>query len=148
MINKILFCLVTICIFSCKKSPIELPYSVEQQAVTDSAMVVTAHPLSSEIGKNILKKGGNAIDAAVATQFALAVVYPRAGNIGGGGFMIVRMENGETSALDYREKAPELASRDMYLDENKEVVPNLSTCLLYTSPSPRDATLSRMPSSA
>ncbi len=127
MIKKILFCLVTICFFSCKKNLVKLPYSVDQQAVTDSAMVVTAHPLSSEVGKTILLKGGNAIDAAIATQFALAVVYPRAGNIGGGGFMIVRMANGETAALDYREKAPALASRDMYLDDKKDVIPGVST---------------------
>jgi len=127
MIKKSLFILVTFCVFSCKNSPKELPYSTEQQAVSDSAMVVTAHPLSSEIGKKILFEGGNAIDAAIATQFALAVVYPRAGNIGGGGFMIVKMADGKADALDYREKAPAKATRNMYLDENEEVIPDLST---------------------
>ncbi|PWL28706.1 MAG: gamma-glutamyltransferase [Roseivirga sp. XM-24bin3] len=89
-------------------------------------MVVSAHPLASEVGKNILKQGGNAVDAAIATQFALAVVYPGAGNIGGGGFMVSRMANGETATLDYREKAPLAGGRDMYLDDNGEVIPNAS----------------------
>lgn len=81
------------------------------------AAVVTAHPLASQIGVDILKKGGNAIDAAVAVQFALAVVYPNAGNIGGGGFMVYRDKDGSVSSLDFREKAPAQAHRDMYLDE-------------------------------
>ncbi|MGA9651269.1 gamma-glutamyltransferase [Pedobacter sp.] len=81
-----------------------------------NGMVVSAHPKASEVGIEILKKGGNAIDAAVAVQFALAVVYPNAGNIGGGGFMVYRSSKGEISALDFREKAPANASRDMYLD--------------------------------
>src|SRR6188768_2146829 len=72
--------------------------------MADSAMVVSAHPLASKVGIEIIRKGGNAIDAAVATQFALAVVYPAAGNIGGGGFMVVRMHDGSVDALDYREK--------------------------------------------
>ena len=90
-------------------------------------MVVSAHPLASEVGKQILEAGGNAIDAAIATQFALAVVYPRAGNIGGGGYMIIRMANGTTNALDFRETAPLAADRDMYLDENSNVIENAST---------------------
>ncbi len=90
-------------------------------------MVVCAHPLAAKVGVDILKKGGNAIDAAVAVQFALAVVYPNAGNIGGGGFMVLRMNNGEINSLDFRERAPMKASRDMYLDKNGNVVPNLST---------------------
>jgi gamma-glutamyltranspeptidase / glutathione hydrolase len=81
-----------------------------------NGMVVSAHPLASKVGLDILKKGGNAIDAAVAVQFALAVVYPNAGNIGGGGFMVYRSKDGQTATLDYREKAPVKASRDMYLD--------------------------------
>jgi len=81
-----------------------------------NGMVVSAHPKASEVGIEILKKGGNAVDAAVAVQFALAVVYPNAGNIGGGGFMVYRSSKGEISALDFREKAPANASRDMYLD--------------------------------
>jgi gamma-glutamyltranspeptidase/glutathione hydrolase len=73
-------------------------------------MVVTAHPKASEVGKAILKKGGNAIDAAIATQFALAVVYPTAGNIGGGGFMVTRL-NQKVTTLDFRERAPLKADR-------------------------------------
>lgn len=91
--------------------------------IAEKAMVVSAHPLASEVGKNILQKGGSAVDAAIATQFALAVVYPGAGNIGGGGFMVSRLANGEIAALDYREKAPLAGGRDMYLDENGEVIP-------------------------
>jgi gamma-glutamyltranspeptidase/glutathione hydrolase len=79
-------------------------------------MVVSAHPSSSKVGLDILKKGGNAVDAAVAVQFALAVVYPGAGNLGGGGFMVYRSASGELATLDFREKAPLLASRNMYLD--------------------------------
>ncbi|MDF3078687.1 MAG: gamma-glutamyltransferase [Sphingobacteriaceae bacterium] len=81
-----------------------------------NGMVVTAHPEASKVGLEILKKGGNAVDAAVAVQFALAVVYPNAGNIGGGGFMVYRSKDGEIASLDFREKAPRKASRDMYLD--------------------------------
>ncbi len=81
-----------------------------------NGMVVSAHPSASKVGLDILKKGGNAIDAAVAVQFALAVVYPSAGNIGGGGFMVYRSADGEVASLDFREKAPGKASRDMYLD--------------------------------
>ena len=94
--------------------------------VADSAMVVTAHPLASKVGVDILRQGGNAIDAAIATQLALAVVYPSAGNIGGGGFMVLRMKDGRLDALDYREKAPGHASTDMYLDEVGGVVSGLS----------------------
>jgi gamma-glutamyltranspeptidase/glutathione hydrolase len=94
--------------------------------VTGSAMVVSAHPLASEVGKNILKKGGNAVDAAIATQFALAVVYPGAGNLGGGGFMLARFSDGYTDALDYREKAPVAANSEMYLGETGEPIANKS----------------------
>ncbi|MEZ5014142.1 MAG: gamma-glutamyltransferase [Chitinophagales bacterium] len=83
----------------------------------DSAMVVSAHHIASEVGARILQQGGNAVDAAIAVQFALAVVYPNAGNIGGGGFMVIRMQNGEMNSLDFREKAPAAATRDMYIDE-------------------------------
>ena len=94
--------------------------------VADSAMVVSAHPLASQVGADIMQKGGNAVDAAIATQFALAVVYPAAGNIGGGGFMIIRQVDGSTDALDFREKAPLAGGRDMYLDEDKNVIKGLS----------------------
>ncbi len=94
--------------------------------IADSAMVVSAHPLASQVGVAILKKGGNAVDAAIAVQFALAVVFPAAGNIGGGGFMITRMNDGSISALDYREKAPAKATTNMYLDKDGNVIPKLS----------------------
>lgn len=80
------------------------------------AAVVCAHPEAAKVGVEVMKRGGNAVDAAIAVQFALAVVYPNAGNIGGGGFLVYRSKDGATDALDYREKAPEKASKDMYLD--------------------------------
>ena len=91
------------------------------------AMVVSAKREASEIGLAILKKGGNAFDAMVATELALAVAYPNAGNIGGGGFMVYRLANGEKGTLDYREKAPSKAHRDMYLDAEGKVIPDKST---------------------
>jgi gamma-glutamyltranspeptidase / glutathione hydrolase len=91
------------------------------------AMVVTIHHDATDAGIAILRQGGNAIDAAVAVGFTLAVVYPAAGNIGGGGFMLIRDKNGQNHFLDYREKAPAAASANMYLDEQKNVVPGLST---------------------
>nr|WP_242927102.1 gamma-glutamyltransferase [Pontibacter vulgaris] len=89
-------------------------------------MVVSAHPDASRIGLEILRKGGNAYDAAVATQFALAVCFPAAGNIGGGGFVVYRHHTGETGGLDYREMAPTTASRDMYLDAAGNPIDDLS----------------------
>ena len=92
----------------------------------ETAMVVSAHFLASEIGRDVLRDGGNAFDAAVAVNFALSVVYQQAGNIGGGGFMVYRLANGERGALDFRERAPLKASRDMYLDDAGEVIKGLS----------------------
>jgi gamma-glutamyltranspeptidase/glutathione hydrolase len=89
-------------------------------------MVVTTHPVASAIGLAILKKGGNSIDAAVAVNFALAVCHPAAGNIGGGGFLVYRSAKGKAYTLDYREMAPISGSRDMYLDENGQVIPGKS----------------------
>ncbi len=91
-----------------------------------NGMVVTAHPLASKVGLDILKKGGNAVDAAIAVQFALAVVYPNAGNIGGGGFLMYRSSSGQTDALDYREKAPAASGRDMYLDSAGQAIADKS----------------------
>jgi len=91
-----------------------------------NGMVVSAHPEASRVGVEILKQGGNAIDAAIAVQFALAVVYPNAGNIGGGGFMVYRSAGGQLATLDYRETAPAGASRDMFLDKNKQPLADLS----------------------
>jgi gamma-glutamyltranspeptidase/glutathione hydrolase len=90
------------------------------------AVVVSVHEEASKVGAAIMRRGGNAIDAAVATGFALAVVHPAAGNIGGGGFMLVRLANGEVHFVDYREKAPKAASRNMYLDDKGNVIPDAS----------------------
>ena len=95
-------------------------------------MVVSTHPVASEIGLAILKKGGNAIDAAVAVNFALAVCHPSAGNIGGGGFLVYRDKFGNTRALDYREKAPAAASRDMYLDAEGKIIPGKSMTGIFS----------------
>lgn len=98
-----------------------------KEIIVDSGMVVSAHIQSSRIGALILRKGGNAVDAAVATEFALAVCYPEAGNIGGGGFMLIRTAEGKAEVIDYREKAPAKASRNMYLDSSGNVSDGLST---------------------
>jgi gamma-glutamyltranspeptidase/glutathione hydrolase len=91
-------------------------YSVNKAETFDKAAVSCAHPLASEAGAMVLKQGGNAVDAAIAMQWALAVVYPTAGNIGGGGFMVATLANGKTVALDYREMAPGKAKENMYVD--------------------------------
>jgi gamma-glutamyltranspeptidase/glutathione hydrolase len=97
-------------------------YDLGAEPVTASqGMVVTTDELASEVGVEVLRAGGNAVDAAVAVQFALAVVNPEAGNIGGGGFMVIRSAEGEAAALDFREKAPSAATRDMFLDEQGNV---------------------------
>ena len=92
-----------------------------------NAMVVTSEKLASEVGIEILKKGGNAVDAAVAVGFALSVTYPTAGNLGGGGFMVIHFANGKATTIDFREKAPLKATRDMYLDEQGNVIEGKST---------------------
>ena len=92
----------------------------------EHAIVVSVHDLASRAGVEIMQAGGNAVDAAVATGFALAVVHPPAGNIGGGGFMLIRMADGNAHFLDYREKAPAAATRDMYLDAQGNVIPGAS----------------------
>ena len=94
--------------------------------VAKHAMVVSAREEASKIGIEIIKKGGNAFDAMVATELALAVAFPYAGNISGGGFMVYRLNNGEIGSLDYREKSPMKSTRDMYLDAQGNVIPNLS----------------------
>ena len=97
-------------------------YGINKKATVANGAVASAHPLASKVGVEIMKSGGNAFDAAIATQLALAVVYPNAGNIGGGGFLVGRKNNGETIALDYREAAPAAANRDMYLDKAGNVI--------------------------
>ena len=91
-----------------------------------NGVVVSASSLASEVGVEILKEGGNAVDAAVAVGFALAVTYPSAGNIGGGGFMVIHLADGKETTIDYREKAPAKSYREMYLDKEGNYVPELS----------------------
>ena len=95
--------------------------------VTENAMVVSARIEASSIGAELMKKGGNAFDAMVATEMALAVTFPFAGNLAGGGFMVYRLEDGSVGSIDYREKAPLQAAEDMYLDEEGNVIPGRST---------------------
>ena len=118
---SVFFLLVTL--ISCKTAKPFTDYTMHKTVIADKAVVSAAHPLASKVGLDIIKKGGNAVDAAIAVQFALAVVYPRAGNIGGGGFMVYRSGDGkDISTLDYREKAPAKAFADMYLDDKKNVI--------------------------
>lgn len=91
-------------------------YQIQKEVTVAHGAVVSAHPLASQVGARILQQHGNAVDAAIATQLALAVVYPAAGNLGGGGFLVGHLNNGKDIAIDYREMAPAKASRDMYLD--------------------------------
>ncbi len=111
---------------SCKQEDKGTLYKLDKSAKSNKGIVVSSHPLASEIGLEILKKGGNAADAAIAVQLALAVVYPRAGNIGGGGFLVHRDMNGKVLTLDYREKASYKAHKDMFLDSLGQLIPNLS----------------------
>jgi gamma-glutamyltranspeptidase/glutathione hydrolase len=120
-----IFALLTAC--SQPKASQEVIYNEGHGISADSGMVVSANKYASRAGIEILKMGGNAVDAAVATEFSLAVCYPEAGNIGGGGFMVIRTKDGNTDVIDYREKAPALANRDMYLDKSGNVVDGLST---------------------
>lgn len=112
-------------VFSCQ-TPIE-DKEPKRGLIAENAMVVSARGEASRIGVEIMQKGGNAFDAMMATEMALAVTFPFAGNLGGGGFAVYRMANGDIGSIDYREKAPLAAHRDMYLDENGEVIPGLST---------------------
>jgi len=122
--KKIVLLSCAVIIFSCKsKNSIVKPTGL----LANKAMVVSAREEASAIGVEIMKKGGNAFDAMIATELALAVAYPYAGNIGGGGFMVYRKANGEKGTLDYREKAPLAATKDMFLDANGNVIPGKST---------------------
>ena len=111
--------------FSCAEK-VQAPAPVLGE-LADHAMVVSAREEASAIGLAIIQQGGNAFDAMMATELALAVSYPFAGNLGGGGFMVYRMADGSVGSIDYREKAPQAASRDMYLDADGNVIPGLST---------------------
>jgi gamma-glutamyltranspeptidase/glutathione hydrolase len=126
--------IIFLLLFSChssqpvlKKQIDPYQYEINKKVIATNGAIASAHPLASKVGLMIMKNGGNAVDAVIATQLALAVVYPNAGNIGGGGFMVARLANGETISLDYREMAPGAAHRDMYLDDKGNVIPGLST---------------------
>ncbi len=120
-------CIVLSLITSCKTEITQEKKEIKRGLITQKAMVVSAREEASKIGSMIMEQGGNAFDAMVATEMALAVAYPYAGNLGGGGFMVYRTNNGTIGALDYREKAPAAADKDMYLDEEGNVIPDLST---------------------
>lgn len=118
-------------IFSCKPSHQDkkinpFDYTPVKHLIVKHGAIATANTLASEVGANILRKGGNAIDAAIAAQLALAVVYPVAGNIGGGGFMVIHLKNGKNTTIDFREKAPAKATRNMYLDKEGNADPEKS----------------------
>ena len=101
-------------------------FSDRKGVIAKNGMVASAHPEASRVGVEILQAGGNAVDAAIAVQFALAVVHPSAGNIGGGGFLVYRDKSGQTNSIDFREKAPGKGHADMYLDKDGNVIPNSS----------------------
>lgn len=120
--KRLLLLFLITALAACQTQKTEIPTGL----VADSAMVVSAHRLASQVGVDIMKRGGNAVDAVIATQFALAITFPAAGNIGGGGFMVIRMKDGTTTTLDFREKAPAAATTDMYLDKEGNVIEDLS----------------------
>jgi len=113
-----------------------IPYLDEQPVRAQHGMVVSVHHLASDAGLEVLRAGGNAVDAAVATGFALAVVHPAAGNLGGGGFMLLRTHDGHATFIDYREKAPLTATETMYQDAQGNIIPAdslLSSVIGYRS---------------
>lgn len=115
MLKKIiLLVFISFFIFSCKSGKYK------------NGMVVSAKAEASKVGVEILKKGGNAFDAMIATDLALAVVYPNAGNLGGGGFMVYRLNNGDNGSLDFREKAPIASTKNMFLDTNNDIIKGAS----------------------
>jgi gamma-glutamyltranspeptidase/glutathione hydrolase len=120
--KKYISLLLIILLASCKTNE-----PVTRGLITENAMVVSARVEASKIGSDIMQKGGNAFDAMLGTELALAVAYPYAGNLGGGGFMVYRKNNGEIGTLDYREKAPNAAHKDMFLDKDGNVIKGLST---------------------
>jgi len=135
--NYLLFVVALFCLTQCKVSKQtivettaiatpQIATVLNEGTIATDAMVSCAHPLASKVGIEIIKQGGNAIDAAIAVHFALAVVYPSAGNLGGGGFMVIRLKDGTTNTLDYRETAPTLADKDMYLNSDGDAIAELS----------------------
>ncbi|TMU56646.1 gamma-glutamyltransferase [Flagellimonas algicola] len=120
--RRLILALPLLLFIHCKQQP-----AAPTGLVTEKAMVVSAREDASRIGSEVMQKGGNVFDAMVATELALAVAYPYAGNLGGGGFMVYRKSNGEVGGIDYREKAPLSAHKDMYLDSLGNVIPDMST---------------------
>ncbi|MEF3079589.1 gamma-glutamyltransferase [Winogradskyella poriferorum] len=128
MKNRFLTLLILFSFIACKDVSKQHKTEVNTRGtIAEKAMVVSARKEASEIGVQILKLGGNAFDAMMATEMALAVTYPYAGNLGGGGFLVFRLADGTKGALDYREKAPLASTKNMYLDDNGNVIKNLST---------------------
>lgn len=128
MKNRFVTLLILFSFIACKDASKQHKTEVNTRGtIAEKAMVVSARKEASEIGVQILKLGGNAFDAMMATEMALAVTYPYAGNLGGGGFLVFRLADGTKGALDFREKAPLASTKNMYLDENGNVIKNLST---------------------
>src|SRR5688572_30833041 len=111
-IGPILLALALLCNMVVAREPVRAKHG----------MVASTNEVASRIGVEIMKRGGNAVDAAIAVAFALAVTHPAAGNLGGGGFMMIRLKDGRTTAIDYREMAPAAAHRDVYLDKNGKLI--------------------------
>ena len=126
MNNIKLFLIIATLLVCCSEKTSKITEDKTFGLISENAMVVSAREEASKIGVEIMKQGGNAFDAMIATDLALLVSYPVAGNIGGGGFMVFRMNDGNIGALDYRETAPQLATKDMYLDANGDVSPDKS----------------------
>ncbi|MGZ5247530.1 MAG: gamma-glutamyltransferase, partial [Flavitalea sp.] len=136
MLRRLFYPALAVLVISCgtarkpaNTEPYQLPfdpynYKIEKRMMADKGAVSSAHPLASLAGVDMLKKGGNAVDAAIATQLALAVVYPGAGNLGGGGFLVAHLSDGKQVTIDFREAAPGKAHRDMYLDSAGNVIAN------------------------
>ena len=106
-------------------------YSSYPESISQNGSVTSSSMIASQVGVEILEQGGNAIDAAIGVGFALSVVHPGAGNIGGGGFMVIRLSDGTITTIDFREKAPSRAYRDMYLDDEGSVIPNRSWSTIH-----------------
>ncbi|MGM5470227.1 gamma-glutamyltransferase [Flavobacteriaceae bacterium LMO-SS05] len=131
-VKSVIIFMLALFLVSCQNSDSKQSKVLSKRGTVSSrAMVVSARAEASKIGSDILKKGGNAFDAMMATEMALAVAYPYAGNLGGGGFMIYRLANGDVGTLDYREKAPIAATKNMYLDEHGNIIKNKSTVGAY-----------------